>query len=136
MSETYADPRDYAKDRVHHVGFPEAIQRAHEGWVISREGWGHGTIVFFAKEGSFTAADLVTGTMLGFLVVRSPSGTYVPWSPSQVDIHAIDWACISRQTFQRQMPEREAAVGQKNVPEGQHVDWKDVRSEGSPGPSS
>ena len=104
MTDVFSDPRDYSKDRVHHVGFPEAIQKAANGWVIARAAWPNGQIVFLAREGSFVAADLVNGILDQFLVLRAIDGGYEPYVPSQSDISAIDWACITRQTFQRQMP--------------------------------
>ena len=76
------------------------------GWVIAREGWmgsNTGMIVFMAREGHFTAADLITGALGPFLVMRTATGTYVPWVCGQTDALASDWAAITRQTFARQV---------------------------------
>jgi len=95
---------DYAKDRVRLVSYSEALDKAKHGWVIAREGWnGRNMIVFMAKGGTFEAADLVTGSLEPFLVMRTAQGKYVPWLCSQSDALAEDWACITRQTFARQM---------------------------------
>jgi hypothetical protein len=103
-NDNYVDPNDYTKDRVSHIGFSGALAQANSGWVIARQGWPAGRIVFMAKEGSFVAVDLVTGYMENFLVLRDEDGQYEPYVPSGRDVAALDWAAITRQVFQRQMP--------------------------------
>ena len=117
---------DYGKERKTHISFAEAISSAQVGWVISRDGWAAGSIVFFAREGTFTAADLVTGHLEPFLVMRAPVGLYGPWSPSQADIAADDWIAITRQAFQRQIVERmkKAEEGDLSRPLTP-IEWKD-----------
>lgn len=98
--------RDYVKERVDQVSFAEAAEMIQSGWVAARDGWPAGTVVFMAREGTFTAADLVTGQLEPFLVKRAPTGRYVPWQPDHADVHGRDWICITRQTFSRQLPLR------------------------------
>jgi len=101
-----AEEQDYAKDRIKRVHYHEALAKALAGWVIAREGWkdmGQPTYIFLAQKGSFDAQDLSTGILGPFLVIHHANGSYEPWTPTQTDMAAHDWACLTRQVMSRQV---------------------------------
>lgn len=100
------DKNEYGKDRTAKVHYHEALAKALSGWVIAREGWkdmGQPTYVFLAQKGTFDAHDLSTGIMGPFLVIHHANGSFEPWTPSQTDQSAHDWACLTRATMARQV---------------------------------
>jgi hypothetical protein len=98
------ETRDYAKDRLDHVDFEKAVELAKSGWVIARDEWKNQAVVFYARSGTFVAADLVSGDLLPFFVLRNAYGEYQPWFPRSEDMHTTDWIALSRQTYQRTTP--------------------------------
>lgn len=90
-----SDVREYPKEAVYSCTYNEALDRIKSGWKGAREGWhGKGMFVFLAVSGQFIAFDKTTGGLEPFLVLRTPTGKYVPWLCSQTDALALDWAVI------------------------------------------
>lgn len=94
MSEP-ATAREYPKEPVHNLTYPEALERIKTGWKGARQGWnGRGMYIFLAVSGQFIAADKTTNSLDPFLVMRTVEGRYVPWLCSQSDALALDWAVV------------------------------------------
>ena len=74
--------------------FGAALERAKIGQKIQREGW-NGKSMFVAYIGAASASIGGVGfTVAPFLVLKTAQDTYVPWTASQSDMLAEDWAAI------------------------------------------
>jgi hypothetical protein len=90
-----SDVREYPKEAIHSCTYNEALERIQSGWKAAREGWnGKGMYIFLAVSGQFIAFNKSSGRLEPFIVMHTVGGKYVPWTCSQTDALALDWAVI------------------------------------------
>ena len=94
------------------LSYSDALKKAiKENYLIIREGWnGKGMFVYHVAAGVYPSSRNGNNTLDGlfpnnqvpyeaYLAIKTTDNKVVPWTPSQVDQHALDWSAITLQEY-------------------------------------